>query len=556
MPLGIKQKGILATCNYVARARGVRKLMQIFEAKKICPDLVLADGEDLSPFRDVSKELYTLVRSHSWNGKTERLGLDEVFLDVTDIVAYNVGLLNPNSLAESFFYLSKDDPESGFPYDATLFAGCVEGYEDDNLPTTVLGPTQSLLRMQFLVASHLARHIRLRIEDRGYTSACGISTNKILAKLAGNRNKPRNQTTLLALDDAAVLSFMDTHGLRQVPGIGARTTRMLEAYVTGGDLDLVTRSMESAVTVGQARTHPDVSPQVLERLLGGPGTEKGLGHKVWGLLHGVDDTDVKPATDIPTQISIEDTYKGLNEMVEIQAELRKLSASLLRRMHIDLTEDASPHPPVSGDGDGSVEEASGPGRKWIAHPKTLRLSTAPKWSASDGKPYMFGRASRSQPLPAFVFNLQAEPRQRAARLVEEALLGMFARLNPAPRGWNLGMLNVCVTNMHPAGTEDGSGRGRDIAVMFRRQEDVLREFTVYGDDDASEAPEPSEQGGGEEDSDRAGEEQREEDVADDDDMWEDAGDFSDGIMEHCPLCDRLIPIFALGAHDRFHQEIS
>ena len=554
MPLGIKQKGILATCNYVARGRGVRKLMQIFEAKKICSDLVLADGEDLSPFRDVSKELYALVRSHSWNGKTERLGLDEVFLDVTDIVAYNVDLLNPNSLAESFFYLSKDDPESGFAYDATLFAGCVEGSEDDG------SPTQSLLHMRLLVASHLARHIRLQIEDRGYTSACGISTNKVLAKLAGNRNKPRNQTTLLALDDAAVLSFMDAHGLRQVPGIGARTTRMLEAYVTGGDLDLVTRSMESAVTVGQARMRPDMSPQLLERILGGPGTEKGLGHKVWALLHGVDDTEVKPATDIPTQISIEDTYKGLNEMVEIQAELRKLSASLLRRMHIDLTEDASPHPP-GGDGDGSAEEASGPGRKWIAHPKTLRLSTAPKWSTSDGKPYMFGRASRSQSLPAFVFNLQAEPAQRAGRLVEEALLGMFAKLNPAPRGWNLGMLNICVTNMHPAGTEDGSGRGRDISVMFRRQEDVLREFTVYDDDendenDASEAPEPAEQGGEEEDWDRAGEEQHEEDVADDDDMWEDAGDFSDGIMEHCPLCDRLIPIFALGAHDRFHQEIS
>ena len=54
--------------------------MLIAEAKKICPDLVLVDGEDLTPFRDMSKTLFAFLRSYSWSKKVERLGFDEVFM--------------------------------------------------------------------------------------------------------------------------------------------------------------------------------------------------------------------------------------------------------------------------------------------------------------------------------------------------------------------------------------------------------------------------------------------------------------------------------------------
>ena len=52
-PLGIQQKNIVVTCNYVARARGVGKCMYISEAVKVCPDLVLVNGEDLAHYRKV-----------------------------------------------------------------------------------------------------------------------------------------------------------------------------------------------------------------------------------------------------------------------------------------------------------------------------------------------------------------------------------------------------------------------------------------------------------------------------------------------------------------------
>ncbi|KAK2607652.1 hypothetical protein N8I77_006315 [Diaporthe amygdali] len=548
LPLGIKQKSILATCNYEARKRGVRKLQLISDAKKLCPDLVLADGEDLSAFRDVSKKLYGLLRSYSWNKKVERLGLDEVFLDVTDMVDFNVGLLNRNALPNSFFCLSRDDPEKGFSFDATAIAGCVtgSGHGEDN--------HENLLFVKLVLASHLAKYLRLKIEEEGYTSACGISTNKVLSKLVGSVNKPKNQTTLISIHEDEILNFMDSHGLRQVPGIGGRITHTLESYFLGRDADTDTFVNGSAVKVGAFRTRKEVSPHMLEKLLGSrPGSEKGIGEKVWGLLHGVDDTEVKAASNIPTQISIEDTYPGfnggLNTPTEIERELVKLAASLLRRMHVDLTE---PHEPET------VKDAAplidGSRRwKWLAHPKTLRLSTRPRTSPSDGIPYNWGRASRSQPLPTFVFQ-DVDDEIIVQRLVKEALLPMFYQLNPdKTEGWNIGMINICVANMTLTATEDAAGSGRDISQMFKRQDEVLREFRVY--ETQPKVYQSSDMG--EERNESTGPSLT---VADDGMVFEDdyaseseseAWGDQDG-SQACPKCGHYLPVFAMSAHQRYH----
>jgi DNA polymerase iota len=549
---------------------------------------VLVLGEDLSPFRDVSKRLYTLLRSYAWSGKIERLGLDEMFLDVTDMVAYNVELLNKNNLETSYFCLSRTNPEHGFEYDARSFAGCVQRGGGDGDAAASVQDTQeeefhgNPLYMRLLVASHLAHYLRLKIEEEGYTTACGIATNKLLAKLVGSKNKPRNQTTLLALGDDDVFGFMDDHKLRKVPGIGSKITRILEGVVLGKEVEEDMHSMECSVTVHQARTHPSLqTPSVLERLLGGPGSERGLASKVWALLHGVDDTEVKPARDVPTQISIEDTYKGLNEPAEITRELSLISASLLRRMHVDLIEegDSDHHHP----------------KKWLAYPKTLRLTTRPYASLTDGKPYNWARASKSVPLPSFVFSLTMGRDQIVDKLVGETLRPLFAKLNPAPRGWNTGLINICVTNM--ANGNDG-GSIRDIGTMFRQQDQVLREFTVYDTTPlpaAEDGPSPYTQEPGsqsakinntasgsifdlatttplkgvmEEDTfweignpeceHNPGDDDYNDDDNDDDGAWDEHDDGQPSsqeseALEKCALCGHRIPRFAVAAHARFHD---
>ncbi len=81
----IQQKAICVTCNYEARAFGVHKLQRIAEAKRMCPRLVLVSGEDLTPFRAVSSAVFELIRS-AFTPHVQRLGMDEVFLDVSDAV--------------------------------------------------------------------------------------------------------------------------------------------------------------------------------------------------------------------------------------------------------------------------------------------------------------------------------------------------------------------------------------------------------------------------------------------------------------------------------------
>lgn len=49
------------------------------EARRLCPDVIIVLGEELSRFRAASKALYHFIRQYSWNGRVERLGFDEVF---------------------------------------------------------------------------------------------------------------------------------------------------------------------------------------------------------------------------------------------------------------------------------------------------------------------------------------------------------------------------------------------------------------------------------------------------------------------------------------------
>ncbi|KAJ2906909.1 DNA polymerase iota [Zalerion maritima] len=547
MPLGVKQKSILATCNYAARNRGVKKLMLIVEAKKVCPDLVIVNGEDLSPFRDMSKRLYHFFRSYSWNERVERLGLDEVFLDVTDIVDYNLQLLNPAHLTRSFFHLSSQDPERGFPYDASVVSGCVcpSAPPDSNVDEAG-GAGLSPLLTRLTMASHLASYLRAKIDqDYHLTASCGISVNKLLSKLVGSKNKPSQQTTLLAFNQESILDFMDIHNLRKVPGIGYKITSQLASHVTSHPQEAGHVDEESSVSVRDVRSHSGMSSAALSRILGGPGCEKGLGEKVWGLLHGEDPTEVKEAADIPAQISIEDTYKGINRMSDALGQLHTLSHSVIKRMHIDLMEE-------------DLDSDTPGARRWVAHPKTVRLTTnchkslSPSstggWStagtengggAQTPQHYWAGRTSRSQPLPNFVFGLKETPEHIVERLVSEALLPMFRHLHPAKQGWNLSLINICVANMVLSGNSAGRGCGRDISVMFKRQDEVLREFTVY--DDSPPPPMPPR---------RSGTDNNRYAV---DIEWEEQEDDDGRGTAECPQCGHCIPFFAIDAHQRYHQ---
>lgn len=57
-----------------ARRLGVTKLQGISVAKERCPGLILISGEDLSPYRQASKQILSVLQRF---GVAERLGMDE-----------------------------------------------------------------------------------------------------------------------------------------------------------------------------------------------------------------------------------------------------------------------------------------------------------------------------------------------------------------------------------------------------------------------------------------------------------------------------------------------
>lgn len=125
---GTEGRGVVSTCNYRARAFGVRSAMPGSEARRLCPGLVTVPV-DMNRYRQVSRQVMDILRDLT--DLVEPLSLDEAFLDVSDI--------------------------TDFRGSATL----------------------------------MARHLRERVrEEVGITISAGVAPNKFLAKIASDWQKP------------------------------------------------------------------------------------------------------------------------------------------------------------------------------------------------------------------------------------------------------------------------------------------------------------------------------------------------------------------------------
>ncbi|MFP4283689.1 MAG: DNA polymerase IV [Opitutales bacterium] len=83
LPVGVggsSGRGVLTTCNYVARAYGCRSAMPVFQARELCPQLILKPVRfDL--YRRESARIRAIFADYT--DLIEPLSLDEAYLDVT-----------------------------------------------------------------------------------------------------------------------------------------------------------------------------------------------------------------------------------------------------------------------------------------------------------------------------------------------------------------------------------------------------------------------------------------------------------------------------------------
>ncbi|WP_102345671.1 DNA polymerase IV [Bacillus sp. Marseille-P3661] len=81
-----ERRGIIVTCSYEARAKGVKTTMPLWEAKKLCPDLIIMTP-DFGKYRKASIAMFQLLSQYS--SLVQPVSIDEGYLDITD--CYSMG---------------------------------------------------------------------------------------------------------------------------------------------------------------------------------------------------------------------------------------------------------------------------------------------------------------------------------------------------------------------------------------------------------------------------------------------------------------------------------
>ncbi|GAB5579511.1 DNA polymerase iota isoform X1 [Prionailurus iriomotensis] len=279
-PLGVQQKYLVVTCNYEARKLGVKKLMTVRDAKEKCPQLVLVNGEDLTRYREMSYKVTELLEEFS--PVVERLGFDENFVDLTEMVEKRRQQLQSGELS------------------ALTVWGHVYNDQYVNL--------HDILHVRLLVGSQIAAEMREAMYNQlGLTGCAGVASNKLLAKLVSGVFKPNQQTVLLP--ESSQVLIQSLNHVKEMPGIGYKTTKRLEALGIRSVRDLQT-----------------FSSKILEKELG-----ISVAQRIQKLSFGEDNSPVTPSGP-PQSFSEEDSFKKCSSEVEAKNKIEELLASLLNRV--------------------------------------------------------------------------------------------------------------------------------------------------------------------------------------------------------------------------------
>ncbi len=98
---GAGERGVICTCNYIARQYGVHSAMATAHALKLCPDLIVI-APRFHEYRKVADAIRDIF--YQFTSEVEPLSLDEAFLDVTDCEAYfNSATLIAKAIRQKIF---------------------------------------------------------------------------------------------------------------------------------------------------------------------------------------------------------------------------------------------------------------------------------------------------------------------------------------------------------------------------------------------------------------------------------------------------------------------
>ena len=76
------QRGVISSCSYPARRKGVHSAMPTGQALRLCPELILISS-NFGDYASKSHEVMAIL--HQLSGLVEQVSVDEAFVDVTDL---------------------------------------------------------------------------------------------------------------------------------------------------------------------------------------------------------------------------------------------------------------------------------------------------------------------------------------------------------------------------------------------------------------------------------------------------------------------------------------
>ena len=170
------ERGVLTTCNYIARKYGLRSAMSTKKATQLCKGLIVLPV-DIAKYREQSKEIFKIFKCYT--KKIEPVSIDEAFLDVT-----------------------KSDYCHGNP-------------------------------------EEMARQIRQCIKnDFGITASAGISSNKLIAKICSDWKKPDNQFCICDDEISDFIRNVSVKSIPGIGRVNYKKCKDLKKEVCGDMYDL------------------------------------------------------------------------------------------------------------------------------------------------------------------------------------------------------------------------------------------------------------------------------------------------------------------------------
>ena len=162
--VGGGQRGVVTTCCYIARIKGIKSAMPIFKAKKLCPEAIIIPPR-MSLYKHISnlifKKFYRLTPS------VETIAFDEAYLD---------------------------------------FSGTYQLFKKT--------PAELLVKLAIEIEKEL-----------NITVSIGLSENKFLSKLASSFSKPKGFTVIRSSEKS---EFLKKLHIKNIPGIGPKFQKKLE----------------------------------------------------------------------------------------------------------------------------------------------------------------------------------------------------------------------------------------------------------------------------------------------------------------------------------------